>query len=272
MNFRILRYFILVAWVFLTFGACQRPTPIILHPTPTKLSKEEIIQLLRANSQKISSLKSGFNARLEYPQAGKSKKHSFEGALLYRKEKQSLRLQSFGTLGNTIFEILYKPHEVSLYIPSSEVVYSGDPDSSLFNSESPIIFSFLQEIVNGLEGEYDWEHVEYNDYSLRMQNGEFNYFFNINRNSLLLEKKTIAHNGVVIAEFFYQDYRKIFEKILPTKITAFFPPKKTTLTLYLDSPVINEALADNFFILSLPPNIRWLPLSKLNDFFMADLS
>jgi hypothetical protein len=58
----------------------------------------------------------------------------------------------------------------------------------------------------------------------------------------------------------------------PLRSQRFFRPKKTTIKINLDSPVINEVLAEKFFTLSLPPGIMYLPLTKLNDFFPSDPS
>jgi hypothetical protein len=82
----------------------------------------------------------------------------------------------------------------------------------------------------------------------------------------------VRRNGEIIVEIVYQDYKRFRGIIFPTKITAFFPSKKTTIKINLDAPVINEGLAENLFILSLPPEIMCLPLIKLNDFFPSDPS
>ena len=265
MNARSIRYFILVAGSFFLFTACPRPAPVVPSPPPLKVSKEEVIKSIKQNSLQVAFLQSNFKAVIEYPKKTKLKKHSFEGAILYRKNAQELRLQSLGTFGNTIFDLLYKPHEVTLYIPSTDVVYRGAP-GQLQNSDTPDLFSFLQEIINGMEGNYDWKNAEFSGDSLKIKNGDLSYFLKINSRSLCIEKKTIAHHEAVVAEIFYQDHKKFRGKVFPGTIKAFFPIKKTTIIFNFNDPIINERLTDRLFILPLHSEITVLPLSQLNDF------
>jgi hypothetical protein len=271
MNFKMFRYFILVVGSLFLFSACPRPGPIIPPPRAAKLSPEEILKAIKENFPGVIFLKSNFKARIEYPQQGTLKKHSFEGALLYRKATQTLRLQSFGTFGNTIFDVLYKPDQATIYLPSSEVAYTGDPHQ-IINSRIPDFFFFLQEIMQGMGENYEGEALWLDDETLKTKKGNLDYLFKVNRRLLLIEGKTVRSKGETIAQIVYQDYKRFMGNIFPTKITAFFPPKKTTIKINLDSPVINEVLAENFFILSLPPEIMCLPLTKLDDFFPSDPS
>src|SRR4030042_4847314 len=118
MNFRIFRYLLIVVGSLFLFSACPRPAPIIPPSRTAKLSPEETLKAIKENFPGVVFLKSNFKARIEYPLEGKVKKHSFEGALLYRKDTQALRLQSFGTFGNTIFDVIYKPNLRTIYVPS----------------------------------------------------------------------------------------------------------------------------------------------------------
>ena len=123
-----------------------------------------------------------------------------------------------------------------------------------------------------MEENYEGEALWMDDETLKTKKGDLNYLFKVNRRSLLIEGKTVRRNGETVAEIVYQDYKRFGENVFSTTITAFFPPKKTTIKINLDSPVINEGLADKFFILSLPPEIMCLPLTKLIDFFPSDPS
>src|SRR4030042_899699 len=270
-NFRMFRYLVIVAGSLFLFTACPRLRPIIPPSHVEKLSPEETLKEIKENFPGVVFLKSNFNARIEYPQQGRFKRHSFEGALLYRKDTQALRMQSFGTFGNTIFDVLYKPDQAIIYLPSSEVAYTGDPHQ-IMNAGIPDFLFFLQEIIVGMEETYEGETLWLDDETLKTKKGDLDYLFKVNRSSLLIEGKTVRRNGETIAQIVYQDYKRFMGNVFPTKITAFFPPSKTTIKINLDSPVINEVLAENLFILSLPPEIMCLPLTKLNDFFPTDPS
>ena len=261
----LIRFLIIIGGCFLLFTACPRPVPIMLPPPPVKLSKEEILKFTRENFPPASTLRSGFKASIEYPQQDKSKKTSFEGAVLFRKDKNELRLQSFGIFGNTLFDILYHPEEALVYIPSSAVVYQGDPQQ-LKNFHGPDIFPALQEIIMGMST-YNLEDWDFNTDTFSMEKGELTHLLKINRTYLWIEKKTILKKGGLVAEILYQDYKKIGQNILPTRIIAFFPQKKTKVKFELDSPRLNEELEEKLFTLALPPNIHWVPLSQLNDLF-----
>jgi hypothetical protein len=139
----------------------------------------------------------------------------------------------------------------------------------LFRSD---FFFFLQEIMHGMEESYEGEALWLDDETLKTKKGDLDYLFKINRRSLFIEGKTVRRNNETIAEIVYQDYKRFLGNVFPTTITAFFLPKKTTIKINLDCPVINEGLAENLFILSLPPEIMCLPLTKLNDFFPSDPS
>ena len=146
MNFRIFRYLIIVAGSLFFFPACPRPSSFIPYSRAAKLSQEETLKAIKENFPDVIFLKSNFKTRIEYPQQGTLKKHSFEGALLYRKDTQALRLQSFGTFGNTIFDVLYKPDQATIYLPASDVAYTGDPHQ-IMNAKISVFFFFLQEIM-----------------------------------------------------------------------------------------------------------------------------
>jgi hypothetical protein len=270
MSFKTLHYLVIVVGSLFIFSACPRPSPIIPPPT-AKLSKEEMLKAIKENSPDVIFLKSNFKARISYPHEGTLKKHSFEGALLYRKDTRTLRLQSFGTFGNTIFDVLYKPDQATIYLPSSAVAYTGEPHQ-IMNHRIPDFFFFLQDIMHGMEENYEGEALWLDDETLKTKKGNLDYVFKVNRRSLLIERKTVQRKGETVAEIYYQDYKRFMENVFPTTITAFFLPEKTTIKINLDSPVINKVLAENLFILSLPPTIMYLPLSKLNDLFPSDPS
>jgi hypothetical protein len=265
------RYCIIVVGSVFLFSACPRPSPIVPYSRAAKLSQEETLAAIKENFPGVIFLKSNFKARIEYPQQGTFKKHSFEGALLYRKDTQALRLQSFGTFGNTIFDVLYKPDQATIYLPSSGVAYTGDPHQ-IMKASIPDFFFFLQEIMHGMEENYEGEALWIDDETLKTKKGDLNYLFKVNRRSLLIDGKTVGRNGKTIAEIVYQDYKRFMGNVFPTTITAFFPPKKTTIKINLDSPVFDEVVPENLFSLSLPAEIRCLPLTKLNDFFPSDPS
>ena len=118
-----------------------------------------------------------------------------------------------------------------------------------------------------MEESYEGEALWIDNETLKTKKGDLDYLFKVNRRSLLIEGKTVWRNGETIVEIVYQDYKAFRGNVFPTRITAFFPPKKITIKINLDSTVINEVLAKNLFIISLPPKIMCLPLAKLNDFF-----
>jgi len=270
MNFKTLHYLVIVVGSLFLFSACPRPAPITPSPR-AKLSNEEMLKAIKENFPDVIFLKSNFKARIEYPHEGTLKKHSFEGALLYRKDTHTFRLQSFGTFGNTIFDVLYKPEQATVYLPSSSVAYTGEPHQ-IMNPRIPDFFFFLQEIMHGMGENYEGESLWLDDETLKTKKENLDYVFKINRRSLFIERKIVQRKGGTIAEIYYQDYKRFTGNVFPTAITAFFPPEKTTIKINLDSPVINEALAENLFVLSLPQNIMYLPLTKLNDFFPSDTS
>ena len=225
MNFKMFRYLIIVVGSLFLFSACPRPTPIIPPSRAAKLSSEETLKAIKENFPDVIFLKSNFKARIEYPQEGKLKKHSFEGALLYRKDTQALRLQSFGTFGNTIFDVLYKPDQATIYLPSSEVAYTGDPHQ-IMNARIPDFFFFLQEIMHGMEENYEGETLWLDDETLKTKKGDLDYLFKVNRRSLLIEGKTVRRNGETVAEIIYQDYKRFMGNIFPNYDHSVFPAKK----------------------------------------------
>lgn len=271
MNCKMFCYLVIVVGSLFLFSACPRPGPIIPSPHAIKLSPEETLKAIKKNFPGVIFLKSNFKARIEYFAQGTLKKNSFEGALLYRKDTQALRLQSFGTFGNTIFDVLYKLDQATIYLPSSKVVYTGDPHQ-IMNSRIPDFFFFLQEIMHGMEENYEGETLWLDDETLKTKKGDLDYLFKVNRSLILIEEKTVRRSNETIAEIVYQDYKRFSGNVFPGTIKAFFPPKKTTIKINLDSPVINEELAEKFFIISPPPEIMCLPLTKLNDFFPSDPS
>jgi hypothetical protein len=216
MNFKMFRYFILVVGSLFLFSACPRPGPIIPSSRAEKLSPKEILKAIKENFPGVVFLKSNFKARIEYPLEGKFKKHSFEGALLYRKDTQALRLQSFGTFGNTIFDVLYKPDQATIYLPSSEVAYTGDPHQ-IMNASITDFFFFLQEIMHGMEENYEGEALWLDDETLKTKKGDLDYLFKVNRRSLLIEGKTVRRNNETIAEIVYQDYSDLWKMFFPLR-------------------------------------------------------
>ena len=271
MNFRMFRYLIMVVGSLFLFSACPRPSPIIPYSRTAKLSQEDALKAIKKNFPDVIFLKSNFKARIEYPEQGTLKKFSFEGALLYRKETQALRLQSFGTFGNTIFDVLYEPDQATIYLPSSEVAYTGDPNQ-IMNTRIPDFFFLLQEIMNGIEGNYEGKPTWFDEETLKTKKGNLEYLFKINKKYLIIDGKTVRREGQTIAQIKYQDYNQFKGNIFPATFKAFFPNTKTSIHITLDSPDINKALAENLFVLSLPPKIKCLPLTKLNDFFPSDPS
>lgn len=271
MNFKLsnmVRYFTIVVVSLLVFSACTRPAPVIF-PFRAEVSPEKTLKAIQDNSPQILFFKSNFKAQMEYPQEGKNKKHSFDGALLYRKDTRTLRLQSFGTFGNTLFDILYRPAQAAIYLPSSGVVYTGTPDDPM-NSRIPDFFFFLEEIMNGMEKTYEGEPQWVDGETLKTKKENLEYLFKVNKTFLIIDEKTVLRAGKTIAQISYQDYKPANGTVFPATIKAFFPTTRTAIYITLDAPVMNEPLAENLFVLSLPPKIRYLPLATLDNLFPSE--
>ena len=273
MDFCIRQYLlsIFAAIVLFIFIACARPAPIVVPPpAPPKLTQEEIIKALKENALRFTSLKSYVKTKIEYPEKEKLKKQSFDGALLYKKGNEILRFQAFGALGRTIFDLLCKQSEITLYIPSSAVVFNGVPNQ-IENVDERHFFLMLSKIIPGMEERYDAEQYTFNedDDTLWVDNGRQKYSLKVNRQTLLVDKKTIIQDGQVIVEIFYGDYEHFNETLFPTHMKMVSPSQRITIEFDFDSPVLNENLPDRLFSLSLSPDTTWLPLSNLRlDLFL----
>jgi len=250
--------------VFFLFMACVRPSTVISPPALPKATKEKIIAALKKNSLNFSSLKSLVKIKVEYPEGRKVKKQSFDGALLCR-GSGAFRLQAFGFFGRTLFDLLYKSNEITLYIPSSSTAYQGIPYRLMSFNETDI-FSIIRKGLINMGENYDEAtfHFQEDVYSPWIGNGKQNYFLlKVNPRTLLVDKKIIFQSGKTVAEITYQKYRKFEDELFPTRIKIYFSAQQTTIEFLFDSVVVNEELSDNLFILSLPADIKRLPLSKL---------
>lgn len=264
--FRVVIKSIGIFGFFFFLSACLPRPPSPPTSLPVKLSREEILTKIKENLIEINSLKANLETQIEYFQENKLKKSSFEGALLYRQDTAAVRVQALGSWGNTIFDLFYRPEQIMIYLPSSRIVYVGKPEQ-LINSPLPDLFFFLGELWGGVkidEGEIFWE----DDYNLKTKNKNLEYEITVSSPEFQIEKKQIYYQGEKIMEIAYQDYKKFSKNTLPTKITAFFPQKKTTIKINLISPVINEVLSEQLFNFAPPEKSTWLPLSRLNDFFL----
>ncbi|MBW1679056.1 MAG: DUF4292 domain-containing protein, partial [Deltaproteobacteria bacterium] len=141
--------------------------------------------------------------------------------------------------------------------------YKGVP-GQFKNFNDADVFSILRKIIIGIGENYDEAdfHFEEDVYSLWINSGRMNYLLKINRQTFLVDKKRIFQDGKIAAEIFYQGYKQLEEKLFPTHIKIFFPSPKVTIEFHFDSLILNEELSDSLFVLSLPSDIKWFPLSK----------
>lgn len=265
MDSRILRHLMLFLGGFFLFCiACARPPTTVSFPPPQKASKEQIIEAIKKKTIDFSSLKSLAKVKIEYPHGDKRKKQSFDGALLY-KESGEFRFQGFGFFGRTLFDLLYKPNELVLYIPSSSIAYQGVPNP-LPNFKDADVFSIARKIITGIGETYEQAtfHFTRDVYSPYIDNGTGHHLlFKINPNNLLIDKKIVLQDGKTAAEIDYQKYEQFGQKFFPTLITVFLPLQQTTIAFNFESPTVNQALPDNLFTLFLPSHVERRPLSKL---------
>jgi hypothetical protein len=263
MGLGIIRKFIFLSGlIFCLFISCARP-PVHIPPTIPKATKEEIINALKENSIHISSLKSLVRIKLEYREGKKLKKHSFDGALLYQ-DTGEFRLQAFGFFGRTLFDLLYKPDELTLYIPSSSIAYQGTPHQQ-GDFKDADIFSIIKEMI--IEGGENYDETKFffkdDVYRPWVYGKEYCYLLKINQQTLLIDKRVIFQDRKVVTEISYQSYRQVEGKLFPTQIKVFLPSRQLTLEFRFESLKVNEKLSANLFTLSLPSDVKKLPLSSL---------
>ena len=246
--------FIAAFFFFKGFSAKQRKKP----------KKKEIITALKQLPDNYSTLKSWLKAKIEYQDEGKVKKRSFDGAFLCRKDTDELRFQAFGIFGKLLFDLLYQKSEMLLYIPSSAVAYKGAPHQRMsFNDTN--IFSILKKTIIGVGEDYDLDQCKFDrdGYILSIENERMSYMLAINRETLWIDKKTIMQDGEIVAEIFYHNYGQFNDILFPARINVFLPLKEVALEFYFDSLALNEELPDKLLSLSLPSNVKKLPLSEL---------
>jgi hypothetical protein len=265
MGFRIFRHLILFSGgIFLFCMACATVPP------PRKASKEVIIGAIKKSTFVFSALQSVVRVEMAYIHGDKRKKQSFEGALLYKKSGE-FRFQGFGFLGRTLFDLLYKPNELVLYIPSSSVAYEGVP-GPLENFRDADVFSIARKIITGIGETYDQAtfHFSQDVYSPHVNNNTGNLLlFRINPHNLLIDKKIILQNGRTAAEIDYKKYERFGQKFFPTLVTVHLPAQQTTIAFDFEDLKVDQVLPDNLFTLSLPSHVKRLPLSELGIDFPA---
>jgi hypothetical protein len=250
--------------IFLFCMACARPPAPVSFPPPHEASREQIIEAIKKKTFDFLSLKSLAKVKIEYPHGDKTKKQSFDGALLY-KDSGEFRFQGFGFFGRTLFDLLYKPNDLILYIPSDSIAYQGVPNP-LPDFKDGDVFSVARKIITGIGETYDHAtfHFSRDVYSPYIDNGNGHHLlFKINPRNLLIDKKIVLQDGKTTAEIDYQDYEQFGQKFFPTRITVFLPLQQTTIAFHFESPTVNQALPDNLFTLSLPSHVERRPLSEL---------
>jgi len=250
--------------------ACAKPPTTVSFPPPQKASREQIIEAIKKEAFDLSALKSLVKVAIAYPEGDKTKKRSFEGALLYKKSGE-FRLQGFGFLGRTLFDLLYKPNELVLYIPSSSIVYKGVP-SPLPDFKDADVFSIARTIIMGIGDTYDQAtfHFPHDVYNPRVDTGIGHHLLlKINPNNLRVERKIVFEGERTAAEIDYQNYEQFGQKFFPTRITVFLPLQQTSIAFDFENLTVNPALPDDLFAVSIPPNIKRLPLSELRIDFLG---
>lgn len=249
--------------------ACAHHVAIPPPPVAPALSQEEIIEALKNNAAIFSSLKSFIKAKVDFPEKGKTRKQSFDAAILFRKEDQALRFQGFGPFGKMLFDLLWKQNDLTVYLPSSALAYHGSPDE-ITTLDRPHIFSMLGDIIAGIGQDVNPEGCVYEEDkdTLWIRNDRFTYALRINRQTVLIEKKSIIQNGEVMAEVLYQGYQSVNGNRFPNHMTLFFPPQGVTMELAFETPTLNENLPASLFSLTIPANVTWLPLAKLQIDFL----
>ncbi|MCX8012578.1 MAG: hypothetical protein N3A64_05455, partial [Desulfobacterota bacterium] len=104
-----------VTGLFFLFSACVSRTPHPAASFPIKLTREEILAQIKENLEGICFLRANLKAQIEYPGETKLKKSSFDGAILYRRDNTTIRIQSFSNFGNIIFDLFYRPQQATVY-------------------------------------------------------------------------------------------------------------------------------------------------------------
>lgn len=265
MNPPIFRHLMLFSGgIFLFCMACAGPPATVSLPPPQKASREQIIEAIKKESFDLLSLKSLVKVEIAYPFGNKRKKQSFDGALLYKKSGE-FRLQAFGFLGKTVFDLVYTSNELILYIPSSSVAYQGVP-SPLSDFRDTDVFTLARKIITGIGETYDQAtiHFTHDVYSPQVDDGsEHHLLLKINPHNLLVDKKTLFRGGQTVAEIDYQNYERFGQNFFPTLVRVSVPVQQTTIAFDFKDPTVNQSLPDNLFALSLPSHVKRLPLSEL---------
>ena len=251
---------------------CTRPSSIVPGPSHPPLSKNEIITALKDHPGNYTTLKSWLTAKIAYPDNGNAtKKRSFDGALLFRKETDELRFQSFGIFGKLLFDLLYKENDVLVSIPSSGVAYKGSLGQRI-TPNNLNLFSMLKRTITGLGKDYDFEKCEFDAdaYIFSIDDQRLTYLIEINQETLLIDKRVIISDGKISAEVRYKSYENVNDIIFPARIDILLPLQGIEIELHFDSITLNKDLSDNLLSLSLPKNVKKLPLSELPIDFLRD--
>jgi len=271
MSFPFFRHLLLIIGGILPFClACAKPPTTVSFPPPHKASREQIIEAIKNEAFDFASLKSLVKVAIAYPDGEKKKKQSFDGALLYRKSGE-FRLQGFGILGRTLFDLVYKPNELVLYIPSSSSAYKGVP-SPPPDFRDADVFSIVSEVIMSIGDTYDQAafHFTHDVYSPYVETGTGHHLLlKINPNNLRIDKKIVFQGESTAAEVDYQNYQQLGQNFFPTLITVFIPLQQTSIALDFENPTINPALPDDLFALSIPSHVKELPLSELRIDFLG---
>ena len=261
--------YILIIICSLVTGGCalftKPPTPVVVDRSP-----EDIIAALERNPNSFPTFRAGVKARITFPFEGKEKKHSFDAALLYKKENKSMRLQGFGIFGQTYFDILYQPNKMRLYLPSSSEGFYGDPSQLPRESEAGI-FLILQRTIEGIEMPLDRADVHFSKdicapVVVEQDNGYS--VVRINPQTLLIDERILFRGEELVGVVRYDDYARIDGLLLPQNIEVELPEKGVSLTLDFDSLSLNEKLPRNLFQLTVPKGIPWHPLTALQIDFL----
>jgi hypothetical protein len=250
--------------------ACQ-PFPPARAPFIPDRSPEDIVAALEDHPNSFPSFRAAIEATIIYPFEKTLKKHSFDAALLYRKEEKTLRIQGFGIFGNTYFDVVYRPDAMTLYLPPESAAFSGNPSELVTGGYDIGAFLAIRQTLEGIRQPLDRAHISFSEglYSpvVADQGGQY-FLLALNPETLLIDQKLIFHNRRLAGKIRYGDYEYVDGLLLPQSIRAELPQKNVTFEFHFESISLEESLSQSLFRLAPPDSTKWYPLTALRIDFL----
>lgn len=231
---------------------------------------EKIIAALNSHSNHFPTFRSLIKASLTFPEEGKQKTQSFDAAFLYRAEDQRFRLQGMDILGRTHFDLACQPRDLTIYLPPSEVTYSGDP-TDLTDMHGAGVFYILRKTMEGLPAGLTAETVSFSelaDLPVIREDIETYSLIEVNPETLLMEKRTLVKQCRILGEIVYETYEQTGGLLLPTRISVTLPLQKVSFHFTFESFTPESTLPDRLFEVTQSPVSRLLPLSDMRMDFL----